>query len=461
MDKKEQKVGQGLFYRIYRSIFPRTFQPKTETERRRAILNSLILHIHPPVIEKSTLGFSRTWGLGGMALLLILIQVISGVFLKFVYLPFPGKAYESIIALQNEIMFGQLIRNIHYWSAVLLLLVTFLHLLRVYFTGAFTHSRQFNWVIGLCLFFLVIFSNFTGYLLPWDQLAYWAITICVGIVGYIPWAGPWLQDMIRGGSEVGPVTISIFYTFHTFILPASLVTLMGFHFWRVRKAGGVMRPPRPEDRVESKGKFVSTIPHLVVREGVVALVLIGLILFLAIFFNAPLAEKANPGLSPNPTKAPWYFMGFQELLMHFHPVFAALVIPLLFIVIIFLIPYIRYDQTPQGIWFHSTKGRKMGVVAAVTALILTPAFILMDEFLLKIELWLPGIPSLVTLGLVPVLILTAFLILFYRGMKKRYAASNNEALQTLFILLLVAFLITTIAGIWFRGEGMALVLPWN
>ncbi len=328
MDKKEQKVRHGLFYRIYRSIFPHTFQPKTDTERRRAILNSLILHIHPPVIDKTTLKFSRTWGLGGMALLLIMIQFISGVFLKFVYLPFPGKAYESIIVLQNEIVFGQLIRNIHYWSAVLLLLVTFLHLLRVYFTGAFTHSRQFNWVIGLGLFFLVIFSNFTGYLLPWDQLAYWAITICVGIVGYIPGVGAWLQDMIRGGSEVGPVTISIFYTFHTFILPASLVLLMGFHFWRVRKAGGIMRLPRPEDRVESKGKFVSTIPHLVIREGVVALVLIGLILFLAIFFNAPLAEKANPGLSPNPTKAPWYFMGLQELLLYFHPLFAVLIIPL-------------------------------------------------------------------------------------------------------------------------------------
>jgi quinol-cytochrome oxidoreductase complex cytochrome b subunit len=461
MDKKEQVSRKGLFYRIYRSVFPGTFQPKTDTERRRAILNSLILHIHPPVIEKSTLRFSRTWGLGGMALLLVMIQFISGVFLKFVYLPFPGKAYESIITLQNEIMFGQLIRNIHYWSAVLLLLVTFLHLLRVYFTGAFTNPRQFNWVIGLGLFFLVIFSNFTGYLLPWDQLAYWAITICIGIVGYIPWVGPWLQDMIRGGSEVGPVTISIFYTFHTFILPASLVFLMGFHFWRVRKAGGIMKPPDIETDSESKPGMVSTIPHLVVREGVVALVLIGLILFLAIFFNAPLAEKANPGLSPNPTKAPWYFMGFQELLMHFHPLFAVLIIPLLFIVIVFLIPYIRYDQTPQGLWFHSTKGRKMSLVAALIALILTPAVIVLDEFVINVEFWLPGIPTLLTLGLVPVLVFMTFLILFYKWMKRRYDSSNNEVLQALFILLLVAFLITTIVGIWFRGEGMALVWPWK
>lgn len=459
MAQDQDLKNKNLLIRIYRSIFPGHLNPKSEKERRRAVLNSLILHIHPPIVEKSTLKISRTWGLGGMALVLIINQFVSGVFLKFIYLPFPGKAYDSILVMQKEVLFGQLVRNIHYWSSVALIIITFLHLLRVYFTGAFTRDRQFNWIIGLSLLFLVIFSNFTGYLLPWDQLAYWAITISVGIFGYIPVIGPLLQEMIRGGSEVGSATVSIFYTFHTFILPWLLVLTMAFHFWRVRKAGGVMRPASPGDE-ELKEK-VSTIPNLVIREAVVALVLISVILLMAVFFNAPLGAKANPGLSPNPTKAPWYFMGIQELLLHFHPLFAVLVIPMFLVLALFFIPYIRYQEEPTGNWFFSKKGRKIGVYAGVLALLLTPSLVLLDEYLLKLELWLPDVPTVLTLGLLPMSVLIVGLTLIYKGLKKRFESSNNESIQALFIFLLVAFIIITVIGIFFRGKGMAMVLPWG
>jgi quinol-cytochrome oxidoreductase complex cytochrome b subunit len=427
----------------------------------RASLNSLILHIHPPTVPERNLALTRTWGLGGMALVLVVVQFFTGVALKFVYAPFPGRAYDSIRILQNEVLFGQLIRNIHYWSAVLLLVATFLHLLRVYFTGAITAPRQFNWVIGLSLFLLVLLSNFTGYLLPWDQLAYWAITICIGMVGYIPVLGAPLSDAIRGGAEVGPATISIFYTFHTFILPFSILILTAFHFWRVRKAGGVMPRPAPEGGRDAADDKVPTIPHLVAREAVAALVLVAFVLVLAVFFNAPLGDKANPGLSPNPTKAPWYFMGIQELLMHFHPLFAVLVIPLMIAGFLLYIPYIRYDENPQGAWFHSGKGIRMGRLAAVTGLVLTPALIVADEFIFKIEVWLPDIPTVVSLGLLPTAVYTFAVVLFYRWIKKRYHASNNEAVQAVFILLLTAFVLTTVVGVWFRGQGMALVWPWS
>ncbi|UCH94805.1 MAG: cytochrome b N-terminal domain-containing protein, partial [Candidatus Aminicenantes bacterium] len=266
--------------------------PQAEKKRQRAVFNHFILHLHPPMVPEKTLKFTHTWGLGGMAVVLVMLLVLTGLLLKFVYEPFPGKAYDSIITLQKDVLFGPLVRNIHRWSANLLVIVAFLHMLRVFFTGAFHPPRRFNWILGLGLFFIVLVSNFTGYLLPWDQLAFWAITICTGMVEYIPLLGPWLQKIIRGGPEVGPATLSIFYTLHTAIMPVCLFILMAFHFWRVRKDGGVVIPRSfngtSGTKAEVENKHVSTIPNLVIRELVVALVLVAVILVFSTFFNAPL-----------------------------------------------------------------------------------------------------------------------------------------------------------------------------
>lgn len=163
-----------------------------------------------------------------MAVVLVTVPIGTGLLLKFLYLPFPEKAYESILYLQNAVLFGQFIRNIHHWSANLLLVVVFLHLIRVFLTGAFHPPRQFNWVIGLGLFFAVLLSNFTGYLLPWDQLSFWAVTISVGMLEYIPLAGLWLQELIQGGTDVGPATLSNFYAIHTALLPVLLIFFYPF-----------------------------------------------------------------------------------------------------------------------------------------------------------------------------------------------------------------------------------------
>lgn len=191
-----------FFQRIYYSIFPGTLRSVNDREGYRGFFNSLILHFRPRNVPERTLQFTLTWGLGGMAVVLILMLFGTGVLLKFAYHPFPDKAYESILHLQHDIQFGQLIRNIHHWSANIVLVVVFLHFLRVFFTGAFHPPRQFNWIIGLSLFLTLLLSNFTGYLLPWDQLSFWAITICTAMFDYIPGVGLWLQKMIRGGSEV-------------------------------------------------------------------------------------------------------------------------------------------------------------------------------------------------------------------------------------------------------------------
>jgi quinol-cytochrome oxidoreductase complex cytochrome b subunit len=396
-----------------------------------------------------------------MSLTLVTLLAATGVVLMFVYEPSPGLAYESIVRLQDDVMFGKLVRNIHHWTANFLIAVVLLHLLRVYFTGAYHPPRQFNWIIGLSLLAAILMSNFTGYLLPWDQLSYWAITICTGMLAYTPGIGEWLQGVIRGGSELGSSTLIIFYTFHTTVIPVFLIMLMAFHFWRVRKAHGVVVPRAPDEEPDTEPEYVLTLPNLLLRELVVALVLIAFIMTIAVTFNAPLGEAANPGMSPNPAKAPWYFVGLQELLLHFHPLFAVVIIPLLGIGALILIPYLKYDPEVSGVWLLSHKGRRMAVVAMLTAIVATPAWILLDELWVDFTAWLPGVPTAVSNGLLPAAILLGALGGYYAYLKKRFSSSNNEAIQTSFILLTVAFVVLTVTGVWFRGAGMALVWPWS
>jgi quinol-cytochrome oxidoreductase complex cytochrome b subunit len=451
----------SLIQRIGYSVFPGTMASRKDRQGYRHLFNSLFFHFRPRSVPERTLRLNLTWGLGGIAVVLICALFATGLMLKFVYQPVPDRAYESVMRLQNEVPFGQFTRNIHHWSANILIIVVFLHFLRTFFTGAFHPPRQFNWIIGLALLAAVLLSNLTGYLLPWDQLAFWAITICTGMLEYVPGVGVWLQNLINGGPEVGPETLSNFYAIHTAILPAVLLTLMPFHFWRIRRARGLVIPRAPEEDDAPPRDAVPAVPNLILRELVVALVLIAFVLCLSVAFDAPLESKANPGLSPNPTKAPWYFVGLQEILLHFHPLFALLIIPGLALLGLLSIPYVDYRFNTAGVWFASSKGRRMALVTVAAAAFLTPLGILSDEYLVDIAGWLPEASPLIGDGLLPATVCLAVLLVFFTLMKKRYAASNNELIQSIFILTLVVFILLTVTGIWFRGEEMALIWPWE
>ena len=272
--------------------------------------------------------------------------------------------------------------------------------------------------------------------------------------------GIWLQRWIQGGAEVGPATLSTFYAIHTAILPAAFIILMPFHFWRVRKAGGLVILRSPKEEENAKGEWVPAIPNLLLGEVVVALATTALILLLSVAFDAPLQSKANPGLSPNPTKAPWYFMGIQEMLLHFHPLFALFIIPILFVILLAGLPYLSYRSPFSGVWFVSSKARRMAQMAVLVALVATPLLVLADE---SIELTrkIPGLPSLISTGVMPFGILVAAVWGFYVSMKRRYFATNTEAVQTIFVLFAVAFIVLTLTGVFFRGAGMKLVWPWD
>ena len=412
-------------------------------------ITKFLLHLHPPRVKAQAIKYTRTFGLGGIAALLFVLLFITGLLLRFVYVPSEKGAYDSIVYLQNEVLFGQLLRNVHYWSGMLLVIVSFLHVIRVFYSQSIYQERRKNWLYGLLIMFLVIMSNFTGYLLPWDQLAYWAVTIMTNMLSYIPFIGDGMATLVRGGEEVNEETLLRFYHFHTGLLPLLMVFLMSIHFWLVRKAKGVTVAD------STKSEMVPTNPNLVYKEVVVALSLILLIFVFSMVVDAPLLGKANPLESPNPSKAPWYFMGFQELLMHLHPGFGIFIVPVLVTAFLIYIPYFK-TEVNVGVWFNSDNGKKVTLWSIGYSILFTSFLILGTEYFLKFQQWLPDLPVLITTGIVPLLLYVLLSYGFLMFLKKRFKADKIELLMALVTILLTAYLVMTFAGSVLRGEGMQL-----
>lgn len=461
MNLKKIPLTAGLLVtRIGRSITRHSGRTGFSGKQNKFLPRTLVFHFRPRMVSEEAARFTHTWGLGGIAMVLVLLLFSTGLLLKLVYKPFPDMAYDSILMIQRDIHFGLWVRNIHHWSANFLAIVLFLHMQRVFFTGGFRHPRQFNWIVGMVLFLLVLASNFTGYLLPWDQLAYWAITISTGMLDYVPIVGGWLQTVIRGGPEIGPSSLLLFFAIHTAFLPMGIFLVLMFHFWRVRKAGGVVVPPMPEGEKGGR-QTIPVFPDLLLKELVTALMAVAFVLVFSAMFNAPLEMKANPGLSPNPAKAPWFFIGLQEMLLHVHPFFAVLIIPLLMLVGLLVLPYLNDAPTAGGVWFYSEKGRRMGIMATLAAVVFSVAGILGDEFLFDFTSALPAFPSVIGSGLLPIAIFFCVAGIFLIFLQQRYSADSNEMIQSLYIFFLAVYGVLTITCLWFRGVDMALVWPWG
>ncbi len=454
MEAESPQRRRNVARQFWQSVFPRPLVARSDRERASLTRFTFLLHLRPVLLPARTLRWRHTFGLGGSSLVLVALMAATGILTMLVYQPVPGVAYDSIVTLQQQVTFGSFVRAVHYWSANLLVVVVLLHLARVFLTGGYHGPRQFNWVVGSALLLCVLANNFTGYLLPWDQLSFWAVTISTGMLEYVPWAGPLLQRVVRGGSDIGPETLINFYTIHTTIVPVLLIALMGFHFWRVRRAGGVVVPPaRPgEDDEPAKVHFL---PHLLLREVAQALVVVAFVMVLAAAFGAPLGDRANPGMSPNPAKAPWYFVGLQELLIHFHPLFAIVVIPAVAALGFVLLPYLTSDDEPEGAWFLSATGRRTAGLAAGVALAVTPLLVVADEAIGS------GAAGWLTGGALPLVAIVGSILGFSAFVRRRFETTTNETVQAMVVLLAVAFVMLTLIGVWFRGEGMALTWPWN
>lgn len=224
--------------RLWRSIF-RHGWPDNALDRSLAMTSNVFLHLHPVKVSRKSLKWTYSFGLGIISTILFGVLIWTGLLLMFYYVPSLERAYTTMKEIQLSVPLGQFTRNMHRWSAHGMVLVVILHMIRVFYTGAYRPPRAFNWVIGVLLLVLTLGSSFTGYLLPWDQLSYWAITVGTNIAGYAPLAGDITRELLLGGPEVSQNTLIRFYTLHVALLPTIMVLLLSVHFWRVRKDGGL------------------------------------------------------------------------------------------------------------------------------------------------------------------------------------------------------------------------------
>jgi quinol-cytochrome oxidoreductase complex cytochrome b subunit len=226
---------------VWRSLFRNPY-PNDERSRAYAVMNNVFLHLHPVRVRQHAERFAYTFCLGGLSFFLFLVLTVTGVYLMFFYVPSTTSAYSDILNLQTRVAFGLITRNVHRWGAHLMVFFVFLHMMRVFYHGAYKPPREFNWVIGILLLFTVIALSFTGYLLPWDQISYWAITIGSNMAAYTPLIGTPIKLVIFGGLEVGQNTLLRFYVLHIMALPLLAAIFLAVHFWRIRKDGGISGP---------------------------------------------------------------------------------------------------------------------------------------------------------------------------------------------------------------------------
>lgn len=248
---------------------------------------------------------------GGMTLFLFTVQVVTGILLLLYYRPSAENAFESVQFIVTEVEFGWLIRNVHSWSANLLILTLFIHMFSVYFMSAYRKPRELTWVSGVFLLLIAIFFGFSGYLLPWNELAFFATKVGTDIAGAVPLVGEFMLRFLRGGDEVTGATLTRFYGFHVAILPATATVFLAIHIWLVQYHG-MSVPPGQEKKEVKKMKFV---PNFLLRDLIGWIIAIGVLAALSAIFPWELGAKADP-FAPAPAgiKPEWYFLFmFQTL----------------------------------------------------------------------------------------------------------------------------------------------------
>lgn len=378
---------------VVRSVF-RNPLPSSDRGRAATSFTNFFLHIQPVRVSKQALKPSYTMGLGLISLFLFVILTVTGVLLMFYYVPSTTQAYDRMLDLRSSVAFGVILRNMHRWAAHGMVAVVFLHMCRVFLTGAYKTPREFNWLIGVALFLLTLFASFTGYLLPWDQLAFWAITVGTSIAGYAPLIGKSLRFLLLGDSTVGQEALLRFYVLHVVVIPMMIALFVAVHFWRIRKDGGLAKPesekgtaapaaaagataastPVPVTTVVTataparrftiqglvRGPFVKvgkleedTVfrwPNLLIAELFVLLLTIAGVMAVSLLFNAPLEQPVNVMHPPNPAKAPWYFLGLQEQ-VSYSAFWGGIGVPGIELLLLVLLPYIDRGKKGIGRWF--------------------------------------------------------------------------------------------------------------
>jgi quinol-cytochrome oxidoreductase complex cytochrome b subunit len=398
-------------------------------------------HLHALQVAERTLRPTATFGLGVASLTLLLLLGASGGLLMTYYAPTPRDAYASMQDLEHAAALGSFLRALHRWTAHALVLAAALHLARVAATASY-RRRELNWLIGLGLLGSTLALAFTGYLLPWDQLSYWAVSVSAALLDHAPIAGGFAKRLLLGGPSIGPATLLRFYTLHVAILPALVFALGALHLFRIRKDGGLAGTARGD-------AVISAWPHLVLREAALATSIAALAGLAALLFPAPLGAPADPHVPSDPEKAPWYFLWLQELVSS-SALAGGLLFPSALAAALLALPFLDREEAGLGRWLVDFRAQR---AVAGSALIAALAFAAL-EWLAPTGA-LAAAPDLVNpaSGMLA-LALAAF---FASGLS---TGSTRAASLALIAVLAVAVAGALGVGLC-RGPGWALIWPWE
>ncbi|MBL8139780.1 MAG: cytochrome b N-terminal domain-containing protein [Acidobacteria bacterium] len=395
-----------------------SLRPRTDRESGDAVVSNFMLHWFPAKVYKPSLDWNYSFWLGTMSAALFLLLIVSGLPLLFLYVPSVERAYQSVKDIEYVVTFGWWIRAVHRIGAHLMVVAVVLHLVRVFLTGAYKNGvgagqqREWNWVIGVVMLLLTLFLSFTGYLLPWDQLAYWAVTVGTNIASSVPFVGPEVRELMIGGRTIEQATLIRFYVLHCIMLPGALGVLFAYHMWRVRKDGGLARADRaavlPAARttapvasktytllgvargtaptvrtssLDAPDLTVNAVPDLARRAMIVVLATFAIVSLMASGIPSPLEEPANALVTPNPAKAPWYFLWLQEIVTDttirigsftINGAFiGGVVLPGLLLTVMTAWPWLdRSPASAAGRWFPSDRRRQNQVFLLIVIVVL-------------------------------------------------------------------------------------------
>lgn len=352
IDQRFRIIMAGIGLEEMRAILrgdPATERPNP---RYRAHVVSFIAHIRPKFYQRASTWFSHTFRLGYFTFFFFMVELITGIVLMVFYSPTPGSAYQSILELESNVPFGKLMRDMHRLGAEAMVAFVWLHMFRTYFTGSYKGERSFTWMTGVVLLLLTVFLSFTGYLLPWDQLAYWAVTIGASMADKTPFIGEQVNLLLRGAPDIGAGGLLRFYLLHVILLPLAAILLISVHYYKVAREHSISLPAVVEEEVVSEdvareGKQrVDLIPDLLTHELFLASLGILFMIVVPMFIDvAPLESIANPLKTPLDTKAPWYFLWIQGMLKLGDPTLMGVILPTILILILLAIPYV--DRNPS------------------------------------------------------------------------------------------------------------------
>jgi len=319
-------------------------------------------HLHPPSIPYEQSRFRYTLGMGGLAIFFSLVLLGTGVLEMYYYVPTPDQAAISVQTIVNLVPFGNLVRNLHFWSAQFLVVVMTIHFLRVVLTGAYASPRRFNYLLGLGLFVIILLLDFTGYVLRWDEGIRWALVVGANLLKTIPWIGAGLYQFVIGGSAPGSATLTRFYTWHIFGLGLGGAILISWHAFRVRRDGGIAVPP-PFQR-QDKQRITR---FELLRREVLTMFIAGIILlFVSLIIPAPIKQPISDlNAMANDSAAPWFFLWVQQLLKLGDPFLLGVLTPVLVMIGLGLLPYILPTAKSEelGRWFP--RGNRVAQIVAV------------------------------------------------------------------------------------------------